>query len=256
MAFGFETYTPDGRRQLLDTYRYFRLETKQVLDESNWTQNEQLVSGGLSTCKVVFVPGISLADTPMVALSCESGTMARVSDVSGGINVTIHRISRTRKDTVTMYVFSTRRPPDPNYGMGLYDANGQILFSITTPIVKPLGTYENGTYTGVSMEGRTCAHVSQRWSNTVELVFSEGGFGSCSTTGTSGSIVQGYQSYRQDRTLLRLVKCIGSTISVDQTNYTSSLSPWICSTFPRGAQSSVYSIQPNYRSLVIDVTNI
>ncbi len=259
MPVGVEFYTPDGYRQLTDALRYWRLEQKSTLDASGWSSNGPWGGqGNLVVTRDLFVPGVAMSDFPTVALSSTNGTFATIAPASGGVTVTVFRVNRANPGPVTVYVFSRRRPVDPGFGMAIYDGSGPggIIFSAMTPIIRPVGSFDNDGYTGLSLAGRQCAHIPQRRGRTTTRTFSVGGLGSCTYSGSSGTPTAGYQTRYRDREDVWLVSCSGSSVAVDGITYNpTSEVPLTCNPGFVGTPPPTYSQQPRYRSVVIDVTN-
>lgn len=256
MAFGFQTQTTDGWRQLLDSYIYFRLEQKLVLDESGWEDTALVGAPELVRRRIIFINGLTMADRPQVAISCTTGTFATITAASGGVNITVYRIIRVSAATVTLYVMSKRPPPTTGFGLKLFNPAGTALFNLFVPIERPLGTYNNSGYAGVSLAGKQLAHIPQRFARGTIRSFRVGVLGSCTTTGTSGQPVQAYQSYYTDTTSCVFVACAGSSVSADGKTLVGPEQPYLCSISNTGTPGDTGSQATNYRSLIIDVTNI
>lgn len=220
-----------------------------VMDETGWAQDTQM-TGGLAQAKTVFFPGVLMSDFPVVACSGDVGTFAQVSAASGGVNIRVSRMTNSPAIQVTIYLFSKRPPPDPGMGYALYN-NGQIVFSILTPIMKPVGTFDNNGYSGVDLTGRTCAHLPQLRSQSSSVLYQSGGLGSC--LGPQGQ--PQYQILSTSQWQAQMVKCNGSSVSVDTKSRSVGPIPYICTASPQAYTGSNQTSAPNYKSLIIDVTN-
>lgn len=252
--FVMETLTTDGWQQISSAKRYWRLEAKVDLDGTGWVVDPVWGGqGSLVLSRTVYVAGPSMADVPVAALACSAGTFAVVEDASGGVNVKVFRLSGSA--TVTLFLFSRRPPPDPGFGDVMWDASGTVIWSILTPILRPLGTLDNNGYAGLPLAGRSCAHIPQRRAFSNERIWTVGGLGSCTYTGTSGQPTQGYDVRYKDTETKWMVACSSASAAIDARQYTpTSASPFQCAQSP-STPGADYALQGTCRSLIIDVTN-
>jgi hypothetical protein len=257
MPAGIEMNTPDGRVQLLTGQIYFRLEQKIEIPagSAGWGQ-----FGNNSGQRDVFVAGLTPSDIPMLALASPSYTWADiVSTANGGITWRIYATG-TSSNPITLYVFSQRRPPVSEHmaGAELFAPDGSIVWSSDYPICRPLGRLANpspGTYTGVSLSGRSVAHVPQKQEVTSAASYTSGGLGSCYYS----SNIQGYQVFRRDQWARLGVAAWGSSVSGSGNAFFQDSGSYQYACVP--SQASIPATQQigttgGWSSLIIDVTNI
>jgi hypothetical protein len=254
MPAGMETTTPDGRVQLTTDMIYFRLEQKIDLpaDSNGWAQ-----FGTGSGQRDIFVAGLTVADGPLLALASQSFTWAEIVGTSGG-GIT-WRVYRSGTNAVTLYVFSQRRPPVSAHmaGCELYEYAGPIVYSSDYPIIRPLGMLTNpapGTYSGVSLAGRSVAHVPIKQEVTSAVSFTSAGIGSCYY-----SSVQGYQIYRRDQWSRGGVVAWGNSVSGSGNAFFQDSGTFQYQCVPSASAipaSQQVSSTGGWRSMIIDVTNI
>lgn len=243
---GHQSHTPDGYLQVTTGGRYWRFEGTIDAGSDGWTASR------VTAVKEVFVAGYSLADQPVAALSSASGSFATIIAASGGVTI---RVTRIGSDPVLIYLFTNRRPTDPGMGAVMYDTDQLPVWSALTPVLSPIGVFDNNGYVGLPLAGRSCAHIPQRRADTNELIFTTGGLGSCTYSGPSGAPTQGYDIRRQDRDTATFVRCQGAAISAHGATVLGSSSPFLCSSSP-SPPSGAASVQTKYRSVIIDVTGV
>lgn len=251
MPAGFETYTPDGRVQLLANMTYFRLEQRIDLPTSGWGQ-----FGNNSGQRDVFVAGLTMADAPMMALTATTHTWADiVSTANGGITWRVYAVNPSAS-TIVAIVFSQRRPPvsDHMAGAEFFMTDGTIAWSSDYPIARPLGVITQNGYSGVSVAGRHLAHVPQKQEVSTALSFTYAGLGSCRQGNTNG-----YQVYRRDQWARTGVTAWGGGTIYGASNafYADSGNiQYTCALSPQSVPiSQNIGSLGGWRSLVLDVTN-
>lgn len=245
MPAGFETSTPDGRLQLLTNQIYFRLEQKIEIPAGSggWVGNYRDVSTG----------GLGAGDIPLLAIASPAATWAEV------VGVGVWRVYTTSTlQPHVLYIFSQRRPPVSAHmsGAELYATDGSILWSSDYPIMRPLGVLSNpapGSYSGVSLAGRSVAHIPQKRETTYALTFTSAGIGSCYY-----SSVQGYQVYRRDQQAKTGVVAWGSSVSGSGSAFSEDTGQYqyMCAPSASSIPLSQQISSVGWRSLIIDVTNI
>ncbi|GFE73443.1 hypothetical protein NTCA1_10920 [Novosphingobium sp. TCA1] len=249
MTAGMETITPDGRGQLTTDMVFFRLEqTVQLPAGSGWSQY-----GNNSGQRDVFIAGLTIADAPMPALTSAGGSWAEIVSTSGG-GIT-YRVYSVGPSDVTLLVFSQRRPPVSAHmaGCELYKPDGSIVFSSDYPIARPLGILSNTGYSGVSLAGRSVAHVPQKQEANSAVNYTYTGQGSCQI-----GPYQGYQVYQRNQWSRTSVVASGSTAAAGGNFYSDSGTiQYMCASSPSGVPlSQQIGSLGGWRSLILDITNL
>ena len=246
MAALIETWTVDGHSQLRDDYLYFRLEGKASFDATTAAWAQYGNNGG--SYRDITFNGPGLADAPMLALSSAAGTWAKLI-ASTGSSLT-YRITRTSAQIVNMWLFSARRPPNDSGLVCFYADDGGCIFNSDYPIARPLGTYSNDGYSGISIAGRTLAHVPQKQETASYNIYQSQGLGSCSFNGQASYQITNTTGWSERQVA-------ASNGSLSAANITSIIGPvnYQCMQTNQPPVGSSYS-SAIWSSLIIDVTGM
>jgi hypothetical protein len=244
MAALIEVYSGDDHLQLSDEQIYFRLEGKVELDASTagWAQY------GNGSFRDVTFTGPSAADWPMLALSSDAGTWAKLIASSAG-SLT-YRITRTAAQAVTLFLFSARRPPDDVGELIIYADYPVVAFNSSYPVARPLGTYSATGYKGVPIAGRRLAHVPQKQETASFNLFQNQGLGTCTFNGQPAYNITNRTGWAERQVVAGNAALGNLNISVD-------VGPvqYMCSQFNQTPQGASYG-SGGWSSLILDVTGL
>lgn len=246
MPVGFVTYNGENSIQLTDEGVFFSLVTKGVVtDADDWVQE-----GSTSVSLQVTFNGVSRDHLPLMALHSSRSTWATLTS-STATSVT-YTIFATGSGSVEYFLFTSRPPPaNPSRcGLELYNAAGVRVFASDYPPMRPLGTLDNDGYEGLALSGRKLAHVPVIMESYSFLEISSGGLGTCQISGTTTA---GYQLRRREGWRRSAVRAGTGTVSYSPRTMNIGPYPYYCSTSPTNQINSTG--YPNFKSLIIDVTN-
>lgn len=227
----------------------FSLFAQGVLDNTGWASE----GGGNSGYRDLVISGYAVADGPMMAISSASAVWCNIVSTAGG-NLT-YRIFRVGSDNVEWFFFTKKSPTDisPGAGLRLYKKVGGVrvlTYSSLFPVARPIGIYEDGVYSGISITGRKLAIVPIKQRTYSYNTYTAGGLGSCTAPGGFAAY-QFYNAFGYSRTAI--IASVG-VLSTNNRFQNVGPIPYICSLSPFPSPSSS-SLSDGYKALILDVTN-
>lgn len=146
MPTGFSSVLPDGQTiQIDENYKNLELRGKYQLTATN------LISvGSPNTYDVsLSVAGVT---NPIIAIHCPGVYVALISTSQSGSNVTYRFAALSNTSSFTVYVFDNPTLSASNFGMQVFDANGQLVFDANKRYLRVLSStsFSNFSQAGIT----------------------------------------------------------------------------------------------------------